>query len=154
MSQPQTASLFTQVDITAGTHIPRAANAQFAQDETLSLMRTLLAAQDRTNELLEEIVTGMQNSQRHRNKELADWKNAHPALSESCKYASEALTRVQAAYLDTITHEINDNEEAMIDGEYAFNEFVDRFGARLAQFNGIAGVIATLGSSANPASDE
>ena len=43
MSQPQAASLFTQVDITAGSHIPRPANSQLAQAELLSLLSTMLA---------------------------------------------------------------------------------------------------------------
>lgn len=71
-------------------------------------------------------------------------------LAESCRYAFEALTQVQVAYLDQITREINDNEEAMAEGEYAFNEFVDRFGPRLAQLNGVIQVLATLGSTSNP----
>lgn len=153
MSQ-QPPSLFTQVDITAGTHIPRQTNSQFAQEETLSLLRNVLAAQDRTNELLEEMLGNMGAMQRQRSKELADWKDANPSLAESCRYASEALTRVQSIYLDTITREINDNEEILADGEYALNEFVDRFGARLAQLNGIVQVLATLGSTPNPAAEE
>lgn len=153
MSQ-QPPSLFTQVDITAGTHIPRQVNSQFAQEETLSLLRNVLAAQDRTNELLEEMLSSMGAMQRHRNKELADWKDANPSLAESCKYACEALTRVQSIYLDTITREINDNEENMADGEYALNEFLDRFGARLAQLNGIVQVLATLGNAPNPSAEE
>jgi hypothetical protein len=96
----------------------------------------------------------MGTMQRHRSKELTDWKDANPSLAESCKYASEALTRVQAAYLDSITREINDSEEAMVDGEYALNEFVDRFGARLAQLNGIVQVLATLGSAPNPSTED
>jgi hypothetical protein len=154
MSHPQPGSLFTQVDITAGTHIPRAVSAHVTQEEQLSLLRSVLAAQDRTNELLEEIVTNMGAAQRHRSSELAQWKDANPALAESCRYASEALTRVQVAYLDSITREVNDNEDAMVEGEYALNEFVDRFGARLAQLNGVIQVLATLSNSPNAAAME
>lgn len=150
----QPASLFTQVDITAGSHVPRPASAQYAHEEQLSLLRSVLSAQDRTNELLEEIVTNMGAMHRQRNAELAQWKDANPALAESCRYAAEALTRVQSAYLDQITREINDNEESMVDGEYAFNEFVDRFGPRLAQLNGVIQVLATLGNAPNPAVSE
>ncbi len=152
--EPQSASLFTQVDITAGTHVPRPMNPQLALEEQSSLLRNLLAAQDRSNELLEEIVNNMGAMQRQRSIELAQWKDANPSLAESCRYASEALTRVQVAYLDQITREVNDNEEAMADGEYAFNDFVDRFGPRLAQLNGVIQVLATLGSTSNPAVTE
>ena len=150
----QPGSLFTQVDITAGTHVPRPISSQFAQEEQLSLLRGVLAAQDRTNELLEEIVTNMGAMHRQRTTELTQWKDANPALAESCRYASEALTRVQVAYLDQITREINDNEESMVDGEYALNEFVDRFGPRLAQLNGVIQVLATLSNTSNPAAAE
>ena len=150
----QPASLFTQVDITAGTHIPRPTNAHYANEEQTSLLRNVLAAQDRTNELLEEIVTNMGAVHRQRAAELAQWKDANPALAESCRYASEALTRVQVAYLDQITREVNDNEDSMVDGEYSFNEFVDRFGPRLAQLNGVIQVLATLSNTSNPAATE
>ena len=114
----------------------------------------MLAAQDRSNELLEEIVTNMGAMHRQRTTELNQWKDANPALAESCRYASEALTRVQVAYLDQITREVNDNEESMVDGEYALNEFVDRFGPRLAQLNGVIQVLATLSNTSNPAAAE
>ena len=148
------ASLFTQVDITAGTHVPRPLSSQHAQEEQLSLLRNVLSAQDRTNELLEEIVGNMGAVHRQRTSELAQWKDANPALAESCRYAAEALTRVQVAYLDQITREVNDNEENMVDGEYALNEFVDRFGPRLAQLNGVIQVLATLSNTPNPAAVE
>ncbi len=150
----QPASLFTQVDITAATHLPRPLHSQNTQEEQLSLLRSVLTAQDRTNELLEEIVSNMSAVHRHRAAELSQWKDANPALAESCRYASEALTRVQVAYLDQITREVNDNEESMADGEYALNEFVDRFGPRLAQLNGVIQVLATLGSTPNLAAAE
>jgi hypothetical protein len=152
--ESQPTSLFTQVDITAGTHVPRPMGPQYAQEEQISLLRNVLAAQDRTNELLEEVVNNMGAMHRQRAAELSQWKDANPALAESCRYASEALTRVQVAYLDQITREINDNEENMVDGEYAFNEFVDRFGPRLAQLNGVIQVLATLSNTSNPAATE
>ena len=150
----QPTSLFTQVDITAGTHVPRPMSPQHVQEEQLSLLRSVLAAQDRSNELLEEIVNNMGAMHRQRAAEIAQWKDANPALAESCRYASEALTRVQVAYLDQITREVNDNEDAMVDGDYAFNEFVDRFGPRLAQLNGVIQVLATLGNAPNPSAME
>jgi hypothetical protein len=70
-------------------------------------------------------------------------------LAESCKYAAESLTRVQTAYLSQMTSDISDHEEHMVDGEFAFNEFVDRYGPRLAQLNGVIQVLAMLGSATN-----
>ena len=46
----------------------------------------------------------------------------------------------------TITEEINDTADDMVDGEFMLNEFVDRFGPRLAHLNGVIQVLAQLSS--------
>ena len=51
-----------------------------------------------------------------------------------------------------MTAEIQDNEEYLLEGEYMLNEFVDRFGPRLAHLNGVLQVLAQLGGS-EPSSD-
>jgi hypothetical protein len=38
-----------------------------------------------------------------------------------------------------------------MDGEFMLNEFVDRFGPRLAHLNGVLQVLTQLGSTPNPA---
>jgi hypothetical protein len=38
-----------------------------------------------------------------------------------------------------------------MDGEFMLNEFVDRFGPRLAHLNGVLQVLAQLSSAPNPA---
>ena len=71
---------------------------------------------------------------------------ANPELAHSCRKAAEALSRVQVEYLDTITDEIRENSEDMMEGEFMLNEFVDRFGPRLAHLNGVIQVLAQLSS--------
>ena len=51
-----------------------------------------------------------------------------------------------------MTREISDNVDALMDGEFMLNEFVDRFGPRLAHLNGVLQVLAQLGSSPTPSS--
>lgn len=153
--EPYPVSLFTQVDITAGAHVPpRPRDPQHAAEEQAATLRHILAAQDRTNELLEEMVTQMAAGHRQRNAELGQWKEANPELAESCRHAAEALSRVQIAFLDSMTREINENEEHMVDGDYMFNEFVDRFGPRLAHLNGVIQVLAQLSNVPAPAVTE
>ena len=43
-----------------------------------------------------------------------------------------------------------DNYESMMDGEFVLNEFVDRFGPRLAHLNGVLQLLAQLSSVPNP----
>lgn len=145
-------SLFTQVDISAGAHLARPRESHAAADEQLTVLRNILAAQDRQNELLEELTNQLSASQRQRNTELGQWKQANPALARNCRSAAEALSRVQIEFLSSMTEEINDNAEALMDGEFVLSEFVDRFGPRLAHLNGMLQVLAQLSSTPNPTS--
>jgi hypothetical protein len=42
---------------------------------------------------------------------------------------------------------VNTNAEALTDGDFMLNEFVDRFGPRMAHLNGVLQVLATLSSN-------
>ncbi len=143
-----TPALFTQVDITAGTQVNKDSDST---DDQVGLLRSLLAAQDRQNELLEELVNQLGAAQRQRNHELGQWKQANPELTRSCQQAAETLSRVQVEFLAGMTREIGENSEALLDGEFMLNEFVDRYGPRLAHLNGVLQILAQLGSPANPA---
>lgn len=152
MSQSQNPSLpmFSQVDVTAGN---LSENELDQQDQTV-LLREVLAAQDRTNELLEDLVSVMATSHKQRSQELHQWKNANPDLAESCREAAESLSRVQVEYLERITEEIRDTADDMVDGEFMLNEFVDRFGPRLAHLNGVIQVLAQLSSAPAPTTSQ
>jgi hypothetical protein len=125
-----------------------------SRDEQTDLLREVLAAQDRTNELLEELANIMASTQKQRANELNQWRNAHPALAGACREAAEALTRVQIKYLDRMTDEINDTSDDMVEGDFLLNEFIDRYGPRLAHLNGVIQVLAQLSSVPNPANSQ
>jgi len=147
-SQP---ALFTQVDITAGTMMSRPRDSNDAAEEQINLLRSILAAQARQNELLEEMTNQLSAAQRQRNAELGQWKQANPELARACRAAAESLSQVQIEFLNSMTQEINDNVEVLMDGEFMLNEFVDRFGPRLAHLNGVLQILAQLSSVPNPA---
>ena len=147
MSQSHSSApaIYTQVDVTAAsTHSTASHHSATEQTE---LLREVLAAQDRTNEILEELVGIMATSHKQRLQELHQWKNANPRLANSCREAAESLSRVQVEYLERMTEEITDTADDMTYGEFALNEFVDRFGPRLAHLNGVIQVLAQLGSA-------
>lgn len=143
--------LFSQVDVSSATH---SNPVMTSRDENTELLREVLAAQDRTNELLEELGTVLAATQKQRASELQQWRNAHPALAGACREAAEALTRVQIEYLERMTEEINDTSEDMVEGEFMLNEFVDRFVPRLAHLNGVIQVLAQLSSVPNPTNSQ
>src|SRR6478672_13742688 len=89
-------TLFSQVDVSSATH---SHSVPASREDQTELLREILAAQDRTNDLLEELGTSLAATQKQRASELSQWRNAHPALAGACREAAEALTRVQIEYL-------------------------------------------------------
>ena len=140
-------SLFTQLDVSPSSQPALAVPASASSQETNQLLRQLLAAQDRQNELLEEMISQVQASQRQRAGELGQWKQANPHLAKRCRVAAESLSKVQTAFLENLTDEIQDNVDGMLDGEFVLNEFVDRFGPRMAHLNGVLQLLTQLSST-------
>ena len=109
------------------------------------LLKQLVEGQRQQNILLEELLHQQVAANKQRATELQQWKNANPEFARSCRRAAETLSRVQTEFLDTMTDEIEDSKEYLLEGEYMLNEFVDRFGPRLAHLNGVLQVLAQLG---------
>ena len=141
------AHLFSQIDVSQQSSAPNLAGAMA---DLCLLMRQMIAGQDRQNELLEELVNQFTAAQRQKATELGLWKQANPELSKNCRAAAEALVQVQTEYLTTLTEETLDSYETLRDGEFMMNEFVDRFGPRMAHLNGILQVLGQLGSNTPP----
>ncbi len=141
------APIFSQVDVTTGSS-PRIIPS--AGEEHIELLREVLSAQDRTNELLEELISTMASNHKQRAQELSQWKQANPDLANGCREAAETLSRVQVEYLDRMTEEINDANDDLLDGEFLLNEFIDRYGPRLAHLNGVIQVLAQLSTTPPP----
>ena len=142
--------MFSQLEVSPATH----ARALSSRDEQTDLLRDILSSQDRTNELLEEMVSVMANTHKQRASELHQWRNAHPELAAACREAAEALSRVQIEYLNRLTDDVNASSEDLVDGEFVLNEFIDRYGPRLAHLNGVIQVLAQLSSVPNPANSQ
>lgn len=152
--RPDEQSMFSQIDV---SHTPTDPPQKVVQshtgcgeNEAVSLLREMLTAQDRQNELLEELVAQVGAQQRQRAAELGQWKQANPLLAKRCRAAAESLSQVQTEFLTTITEEVVENAEVLLDGEFMLNEFVDRFGPRLAHLNGVLQVLSQLSASPVP----
>ena len=135
----------TQIDVSAETSLH--SNRQSSLLDISNCLYSIRAAQERQNELLEELVGQISQMHRQRMYELASWKNANPDLSYFCKLAADKLGKVQTDMLSTITTEVEDGYEMFLDSEYALGEFVDRFGPRFAHLNGLLQVLTQLGNA-------
>jgi len=147
MNKDHQPHFFTQIDVAPSTPNRPIQDSQGNLGELCLLMREMLAAQDRQNELLEELLEQNLAVQRQRVNELATWKKANPDLAKFCKSAADRLGKIQTEYLNAITEEIYDNFESMRDSEFMINDFVDRFGPRFVHLNGILQVLAQLGNA-------
>ena len=149
--------LISQLDISANvvaSPTPAKGAAPTHDVQGHQLLRDILQAMDRQNELMEELIGQVGSMQRQRMTELAQWKEANPRLARNCRSAAEVLARVQTEFLASLTSEISADPDVLLDGEFALNEFIDRYGPRLAHLNGVIQVLAQLSSVSNPANSQ
>ena len=139
-----------RIDVAQSASEPPVSASSSSQDEMVALLHQLVVGQDRQNELLEEMLEQMNTNQRQRASELNQWKDANPLLARRCRAAAEALSQVQTEFLQTLTCEVNGSYEDMLDSDFVMNEFVDRYGPRLAHLNGVLQLLSQL--SAAPSS--
>lgn len=133
-----------RIDVSAESETePRKSKEQI----TIDLLRHLVAGQQQQNQLMEQLIQQNNAVNEQRANELQQWKDANPGLARSCRSAAETLSRVQTQFLDNLTEEICDSEDSLEESEFMLNEFVDRFGPRLAHLNGVLQVLAQLGNS-------
>ena len=123
------------------------ANSNWQNADVKELLAQMIAAQNRQNELLEKIVTHLGAAQRQRAQELANWKKTNPKLVASCNLAAQQLSKVQLEYLTTMTDEIGDNYEELMENEYGLSDLLDRFGPRFMHLNILLQLLVQLGGS-------
>ncbi len=142
----QLQSMFSSIDVTAssgGDEVKGTADSQSAS-LVVSLLRRMIAQQDKTNDLLQELLVQGRAQQQSRQTELERWKQSNPDLARSCREAVDVLSDVQNEFLQVLTNEVDENEFSLRDSEYMLQEFVDRYGPRLAHLNGVLQVLSQL----------
>jgi hypothetical protein len=147
MHDPQQIPPIFRIDVSADSSTPDAtpdATSDAVGSNLIGVLRQMLEKQQRANELLEDIGHQLVSAQKQRAAELVHWRDANPDLARNCRMASETLGRVQGEFIRQLTEEILDSEDALLDGEFMLNEFVDRFGPRLAHLNGVLQVLSQL----------
>ncbi|MEM6365808.1 MAG: hypothetical protein AAF745_15375 [Planctomycetota bacterium] len=132
-----------RIDVTAEAEPDTSVSSE---EVMVELLRQISSTQQQQTKLLHELV--QQNAAAHKQRagELQQWKEANPALAKACRRAAETLSEVQTSFLESLTEEIVDSGDHLVDGEYMLNEFIDRFGPRLAHLNGVLQVLAQLGT--------
>jgi hypothetical protein len=147
----------TQIDISAAGGAPaQPATLTGDPDEMTRLLRDMVALQKKSCDLLMELLAQVSQQQRQRNAELKAWREANPELAVSCRQAAESLAKVHTEFLAGVAREAFENAEDYADSDYALGEFIDRYGPRLAHFNGVLqlfGQLAAPPPQPGPATD-
>jgi hypothetical protein len=139
-----------QIDVTSTT--PAAAGEpptpSAPQPEALEVLRQMLEVQREQLAYQKAAAQAHDMSSRWR-AFLTRWKEEFPGLSESCRKALPALERSYGQLIVELTDHLN-AEESDLDNDFALQEFLDRYGMRLAQLGTIlnlVGPLADAGSS-------
>ena len=138
---------FSSIDVTANAGSPDAGNSADVNTLLAGLISRMIAEQKTSNKLLTELIRQMQAQQRGRADELGKWKKANPELANRCRVAAETLSDVQNEFLMGLTSEVEDSEDTLRDSDYMLQEFVDRYGPRLAHLNGVLQVLSQLAAN-------
>jgi hypothetical protein len=72
---------------------------------------------------------------------LSRWQNEFPDLSENCRKAMPTLERCYGQMIADLTDKLDDDP---LDNEFGVQEFLDRYGMRLAQLGTILNLVAPL----------
>ena len=79
---------------------------------------------------------------------LSRWNDEFPDLSDGCKKAMPHLERVYGQMITDLTEKVHDEDEGL-DSEFAVQEFLDKYGMRLAQLGTILNLVAPLAEAGN-----
>ena len=84
---------------------------------------------------------------------LSRWQEELPDLADSCRRAVPHLERCYGQLLRELTERLTEEEQSL-DNDFALQEFLDRFGMRLAQLGTILNLVAPLAEAANTSQGE
>jgi hypothetical protein len=82
---------------------------------------------------------------------LARWQNEFPDLSEGCRKALPHLERCYGQLIRDLTEKLTGDEDSGLENDFALQEFLDRYGMRLAQLGTILNLVAPLAEAGPPA---
>ncbi len=114
------------------------------QSQTLELQRQSLELQRQQLELAREAAQINREQRSRQIAELERWQNSHDSVLDQSRESLANLEQVHAALIGELSNYVSENQENLIDGDFALTDFVDRFGPRLAHLNTMLAVLRPL----------
>jgi hypothetical protein len=139
-----------QIDVSSAVPVPPAERPATPDNvpETVELLRQLLEVQ--REQLAYQRATAAAHDMTARWRAFLNrWQPDFPDLADNCRKALPHLERCYGQLLRELTEKLNDSDEHGLDNEFTLQEFLDRFGMRLAQLGTILNLVAPLAEAAN-----
>jgi hypothetical protein len=140
-----------QIDVTSSSGpVPASPPPATPTGETVELLRQLLEVQREQLTYQKAAVQAHDTGSRWR-AFLARWREEFPSLSDACRRALPALERSYGQLIVELTEHLSEQEA--LDNDFALQEFLDRYGMRLAQLGTIinlVGPLADAGATGEP----
>jgi hypothetical protein len=80
---------------------------------------------------------------------LSRWQQEFPGLAEGCKKAMPHLERCYGQLIRELTDRLNEDDNPL-DNDFALQEFLDRYGMRLAQLGTLLNLVGPLAEAGPP----
>jgi len=77
---------------------------------------------------------------------LSRWQQDFPYLSDDCRKAMPVLEKAYGRMIAELAERLNGEDEPL-DSDFALQDFLDRYGMRLAQLGTILNLVAPLGEA-------
>ena len=140
-----------QIDVSS-TVSPRAGDPSppaVASPETIDLLRQMLEVQREQLAYQKAALQAHDAAARWRSF-LSRWKEDFPGLSDACRRALPTLERCYGQLIVELTSNLNDQGSDALDNDFALQEFLDRYGMRLAQLGTILNLVGPLADAGTP----
>jgi len=133
-----------QFEVTPSVAFPQADRpAPAPVPETVELLRQILEVQREQLTQLRASVAAHDTGARWR-AFLTRWQQDFPGLAEACRKSLPQLERSYGSLIAELTEHLCQNGNEALDNDFALQEFLDRFGMRLAQLGTILNLVAPL----------
>jgi len=133
-----------QIDVSSAlTTLPAELPAAAAAvPETVDLLRQILEVQ-REQLAYQRAATAAHDMTSRWRAFLSRWQQEFPDLSEACRKAMPSLERSYGRLIAELTERLNDDDDPL-ETDFALQDFLDRYGMRLAQMGTILNLVAPL----------
>jgi hypothetical protein len=123
--------------------LPNLELAPVSSPESVELLRQMLEVQREQLNQLRAQAAAHDMGARWRSF-LARWQQDFPDLAEGCRKCLPILERSYGNLIAELTDRLGQEGDEALDTDFALQEFLDRYGMRLAQLGSILNLVAPL----------